>query len=43
MHPRRTKPLRQVIITGGAGFVGSQISARLLKEKAGVTMRKSSI
>ena len=29
MHLSPTKPLRHVIITGGAGFIGSQISARL--------------
>ena len=38
MHHRSTKPLRHVIITGGAGFIGSQISARLLKEKAQITI-----
>ncbi|HSL03699.1 MAG TPA: NAD(P)-dependent oxidoreductase [Nitrospiraceae bacterium] len=35
-HPR--KLLRHVIITGGAGFIGSQISSRLLKEKTRVTI-----
>jgi len=38
MHQSPTKPLRHVIITGGAGFIGSQISARLLKEKTRVTI-----
>lgn len=38
MHQNLTKPLRHVIITGGAGFIGSQISARLLKEKTRVTI-----
>ena len=35
-HP--TKPLRHVIITGGAGFIGSQLSARLIKGKTRVTI-----
>jgi nucleoside-diphosphate-sugar epimerase len=35
-HPRQS--LRHVIITGGAGFIGSQISARFLKEKTRVTI-----
>ena len=43
MDQSPTKPLRHVIITGGAGFIGLEISARFLKEKASVTMRKSSI
>jgi hypothetical protein len=38
MHQNPTKPLRQVIITGGAGFIGSQISARFLKEKTRVRL-----
>jgi nucleoside-diphosphate-sugar epimerase len=38
MHHNPTKPLRHVIITGGAGFIGSQISTRLLKEKTRVTI-----
>ena len=38
MHHNLRKPLRHVIITGGAGFIGSQISARLLKEKTRVTI-----
>lgn len=38
MHQRQTKPQRHVIITGGAGFIGSQISARFLKEKTRVTI-----
>jgi nucleoside-diphosphate-sugar epimerase len=38
MHQNQTKPLRHVIITGGAGFIGSQISARFLKEKTRVTI-----
>ena len=38
MHLSRTKSLRHVIITGGAGFIGSQISARLMKEKTRVTI-----
>jgi nucleoside-diphosphate-sugar epimerase len=38
MHQSPTKPLRHVIITGGAGFIGSQISARLMKEKTRVTI-----
>lgn len=38
MHQNPTKPMRHVIITGGAGFIGSQISARLLKEKTRVTI-----
>lgn len=38
MHQNPTKPLRHVIVTGGAGFIGSQISARLLKEKTRVTI-----
>jgi nucleoside-diphosphate-sugar epimerase len=33
-----TKPFRHVIITGGAGFIGSQISTRLMKEKTRVTI-----
>ncbi len=32
MHQNPRTPLRHVIITGGAGFIGSQISARFLKE-----------
>ena len=38
MHQSPTKPLRHVIITGGAGFIGSQISARFLKEKTRITI-----
>jgi nucleoside-diphosphate-sugar epimerase len=38
MHQSPTKPLRHVIITGGAGFIGSQISARLIKGKTRVTI-----
>lgn len=38
MHQHPRKPLRHVIITGGAGFIGSQISARFLKEKTRVTI-----
>jgi nucleoside-diphosphate-sugar epimerase len=38
MHHSPTKPLRHVIITGGAGFIGSQISARLIKGKTRVTI-----
>ena len=38
MHQSPTKPLRHVIITGGAGFIGSQISASLLKKKTRVTI-----
>lgn len=38
MHQRPTEPLRHIIITGGAGFIGSQVSTRLLKEKARVTI-----
>lgn len=38
MHQQTRKPLRHVIITGGAGFIGSQISARFLKEKTRVTV-----
>lgn len=38
MHQNPTKPLRHLIITGGAGFIGSQISARLLKEKSRATI-----
>ena len=38
MHQSPSKPLRHVIITGGAGFIGSQISARLLKKKTRVTI-----
>lgn len=38
MHQNSTKPLRHVIITGGAGFIGSQISARLFKKKTRVTI-----
>lgn len=38
MHQNPTKPLRHVIITGGAGFIGSQINSRLLKEKTRVTI-----
>jgi nucleoside-diphosphate-sugar epimerase len=38
MHQSPTKPLRDVIITGGAGFIGSQISARLIKERVRVTI-----
>jgi nucleoside-diphosphate-sugar epimerase len=38
MHQRPTKPLRHVIITGGAGFIGSQISVRLIKGKTRVTI-----
>jgi nucleoside-diphosphate-sugar epimerase len=34
----RNKALRHVIVTGGAGFIGSQISAHFLKEKARVTI-----
>lgn len=30
MHQSPTKHLRHVIITGGAGFIDSQISARFL-------------
>ena len=37
MHQHPRTPLRHVIITGGAGFIGSQISARFLKEKTRVT------
>lgn len=33
-----TKPLRHVIITGGAGFIGSQLSDRLIKGKTRVTI-----
>ena len=36
-QPSRMPP-RHVIITGGAGFIGSQISARFLKEKTRVTI-----
>jgi nucleoside-diphosphate-sugar epimerase len=36
MHQNPTKPLRHGIITGGAGLIGSQISARLPKEKTRV-------
>lgn len=36
MYQNPTKSLRHGIITGGAGFIGSQISARLLKEKTPV-------
>jgi nucleoside-diphosphate-sugar epimerase len=32
------KPLRHVIITGGAGFIGSQLSDRLIKGKTRVTI-----
>ncbi|RPH82008.1 MAG: NAD(P)-dependent oxidoreductase [Nitrospiraceae bacterium] len=35
-HPRKSR--RHVIITGGAGFIGSQVSARFLKEKTRVTI-----
>ncbi|THJ20878.1 MAG: NAD(P)-dependent oxidoreductase [Nitrospira sp. CG24E] len=38
MHRHPSKPFRHVIITGGAGFIGSQISARLMKEKTRVTI-----
>jgi len=38
MDEHSRKLLRHVIITGGAGFIGSQISARLLKEKTRVTI-----
>lgn len=38
MHQSPTKPLSHVIITGGAGFIGSQISARLIKGKTRVTI-----
>ena len=38
MAQNPSKPLRHVIITGGAGFIGSQISARLMKEKTRVTI-----
>ena len=38
MHQNSTKPLRHVIITGGAGFIGSQISTRLFKKKTRVTI-----
>jgi nucleoside-diphosphate-sugar epimerase len=38
MHQSPTKPLRHVIITGGAGFIGSQLSARLIKGKTRVTI-----
>lgn len=38
MHQRPAKPLHHVIITGGAGFIGSQISVRLIKEKTRVTI-----
>ena len=38
MHQHPRTPLRHVIITGGAGFIGSQISARFLKEKTRVTV-----
>lgn len=38
MHQSPTKRPRHVIITGGAGFIGSQISARLMKEKTRVTI-----
>ena len=36
-QPSRMPP-RHVVITGGAGFIGSQISARFLKEKTRVTI-----
>jgi UDP-glucose 4-epimerase len=38
MDEHSGKSLRHVIITGGAGFIGSQISARFLKEKTRVTV-----
>jgi UDP-glucuronate decarboxylase len=38
IHETSTKRLRHAIITGGAGFIGSQISARLMKEKTRVTI-----
>jgi nucleoside-diphosphate-sugar epimerase len=38
MQQRPTERLRHVIVTGGAGFIGSQISARLMKEKTLVTI-----
>jgi nucleoside-diphosphate-sugar epimerase len=38
MHQHPRKPLGHVIITGGAGFIGSQVSARFLKEKTRVTI-----
>jgi UDP-glucuronate 4-epimerase len=38
MPQNQKKPLSHVIITGGAGFIGSQISARLLREKTRVTI-----
>ena len=38
MHQSPTKPLRHVIITGGAGFIGSQLSARLSKGETRVTI-----
>jgi nucleoside-diphosphate-sugar epimerase len=38
MHQNPTNPLRHVIITGGAGFIGSQISARLIKGQTRVTI-----
>lgn len=37
MQQSSTKRLRHVIITGEAGFIGSQISARLVKVKTRVT------
>lgn len=38
MDEHSGKPPRHVIITGGAGFIGSQISDRFLKEKTRVTI-----
>jgi nucleoside-diphosphate-sugar epimerase len=38
MLQNSTKPLRHVIITGGAGFIGSQLSARLIKGETRVTI-----